>query len=738
MTEQQHAEVVIEPPVDRQALWSPIVGAETTALVDLALSDQATRAQVLKQTTAILARCVDPAIDVSGPRTGLVIGYVQSGKTLSFTAVTAMARDNGFPLVVLLAGTKIPLHEQTADRLRGDLRVERPSGMSPWTLLSNPEPTSDVVKDVATQINTMLDSSIPAEFKRTTVITIMKNTNRLDKLGELLGKLSNHGVDLNTLPVIVIDDEADQAGMNAGRTKEGVKSETATYSSILGLRDVVPNSSYVMYTATPQAPLLISLADALSPDFVNVLKPGPGYTGGAHFFDEHRDSFVKIMTDDEVVEALDAGATEPPSSLEAALATFFLMKAIVGSEQLVSMLVHPSHLQELHTIYGRFVRQLVTSWSSLLAEEGPDRDELIEVHFAPAYRDLQDHTGREIQGLRELMPVVRLWMNATQVRVVNSDPSNNSELNWDSAPVWIVIGGNNLDRGFTIEGLAVTHMPRGMGVGNADTIQQRARFFGYKKSYGDLCRAWLPVSLADGYENYVDHEENLRDQMIKVEEEGTSLKSWTRKMLLDASFKATRRAVIEIPFLHSRFRGNVWSAVDRIGNLGPAGQENRDSFAAFRNSHRVEPIVDERDPRPSKHTRFTVGLSEVVGRLLVDWNGHIDDRVLVQQLVLVLQAHLDEQPDLLADIYLMDNLAVRKRGLASDNCTVSNLQQGRNPGGGYPGDKVFFTDDRFSLQVHDVTNRDDAVGTWSALGLTFRLPESLAGAALVEYPGGEQ
>ena len=44
-----------------------------------------------------------------------MVGYVQSGKTLSFTTVTTLARDNGFPLVILFAGTKDNLHQQTAD-----------------------------------------------------------------------------------------------------------------------------------------------------------------------------------------------------------------------------------------------------------------------------------------------------------------------------------------------------------------------------------------------------------------------------------------------------------------------------------------------------------------------------------------------------------------------------------------------------------------------------------------------
>ena len=51
------------------------------------------------------------------------------------------------------------------------------------------------------------------------------------------------------------------------------------------------------------------------------------------------------------------------------------------------------------------------------------------------------------------------------------------EIRWQTEYAWILVGGQALDRGFTVEGLTVTYMPRGLGVGNADTVQQRARFF---------------------------------------------------------------------------------------------------------------------------------------------------------------------------------------------------------------------------------------------------------------------
>lgn len=81
-----------------------------------------------------------------------------------------------------------------------------------------------------------------------------------------------------------------------------------------------------------------------------------------------------------------------------------------------------------------------------------------------------------------------------------------------------------MDRGFTVEGLTVTYMPRNVGVGNVDTIQQRARFFGYKRSYLGYCRVFLDQVTIDAYNSIVDHEENVRDQLREFDIDNKHLK----------------------------------------------------------------------------------------------------------------------------------------------------------------------------------------------------------------------
>ena len=92
-----------------------------------------------------------------------------------------------------------------------------------------------------------------------------------------------------------------------------------------------------------------------------------------------------------------------------------------------------------------------------------------------------------------------------------------------------------MDRGFTVEGLTVTYMPRGPGVGNADTIQQRGRFFGYKRSYLGFCRTYLEQDVLTAFEEYVVHEEEMRRQLQQLHDSGNPLSEWTRAFILSAN-----------------------------------------------------------------------------------------------------------------------------------------------------------------------------------------------------------
>lgn len=719
--DEKHAEILSSTIGLQRELWQPSVGPETARLLGSAPLTDEDEAVVRSESVKILSRCASP--DSADVRTGLAVGYVQSGKTLSFTTVIALARDNGFPLIILLAGTKENLHRQTSERLSRDLQIQRKGGLSPWAILENP--IASEAAGLSGNIASLLDPSTPEKFRRATIITVMKNPSRLNRVRELVDSLSSHGVDLSSLPVLLVDDEADQAGLNAA-IQDDDKDATATYRAIVDLRSSLPRHTYLMYTATPQANLLINLADVLSPDFVTVLTPGAGYTGGEYFFEQHRNRFVRRLSSNEVTAALEA-TEEPPQTLQRALATYYLGVAQRG-EGPISMLVHPSHTKDLHGTYRAFVAMLGNQWANLLKSPGEDRQELIHDVFRPAYDDLV-RGGASMRSLEDLLDEMPYWINATQIRIVNSQAEADREIRWDDHASWILVGGNKLDRGFTVEGLTVTYMPRRIGAGQVDSIQQRARFFGYKREYAELCRAWINGQTADVFEHYVEHEQHLRAQLVDSDDAGESLADWKRKMLLDPAFKPTRRAVIDIDYSHERVRPNRWASLDHV----PTEDSASGPLEELWGRHAVRAVNDSRDERRGQaNLRSQVPLREIVEALL-DWVGPDQigtrgspaaaDVVRANQLALLFQVRMDEDPSLVADLYLMDSGDVRSRTATGGSV---DLPTGRSRN--YPGDDQFFTEGLTSIQLHRVR----VIAGPLMLGLRVRIPTQLAGGALVQ------
>lgn len=78
----------------------------------IASLDQASR--------AVVERLADPEQPAARQAKGLVVGYVQSGKTANFTGVTAKAIDAGYRLVIVLGAPSTCC-------------APRPSGASTWS-----------------------------------------------------------------------------------------------------------------------------------------------------------------------------------------------------------------------------------------------------------------------------------------------------------------------------------------------------------------------------------------------------------------------------------------------------------------------------------------------------------------------------------------------------------------------------------------------------------------------------
>ena len=637
-----------------------------------------------------LSRCPNPTASI-GRVTGLALGKIQSGKTLSYTALIALAIDNGYRITVVLTGTKNALLEQNYARLRHDLGTTRPN----VTPFKNPTPAQDA--DVVAGV---LHGGGHA------LIVLLKHRGRIDDAKRLLSS-----PELRGQPALIIDDEGDEASLNT-QFRRGHRS--AIYDSILRLRDTLQLHAYVAYTATPQANLLIQGVDGLSPDFGVLIEPGAGYCGGSIFFGGERDRYVRMLP---AGEGDYTDAAEIPEGLKMALATFLVGGAIRHLRLAAawhSMLIHNSNRRVDHERLQGAVRNLIGLWRETL--DLPDTDPAAADLLAlmrRAYDDLSttvQNTPRWDEVSRQLRDEIRL-----EVWMVNSLPLGRDPI---ATPFRlknnVLIGGNMLGRGVTIEELAVTYITRrAQGGTNADTMEQRARWFGYKTDYLDICRTFLTGQLCQDYTELLRHEDDFWDALVRSQRQSLSIRDWPRMFSLDMNLglRPTRTAVANF----RQFRASGWDIQNEVIQDQAIASRNVEVVRRFSERHpgklrtygNVQHLVV-----PACNTNDVI--SELLARLQSEGTD-LDKEYTSEYLARLLLGGV--LPTM--DVLLMTNGEFRDR--AHRDGRVVNLMQGRSPGRAptdpdfYPGDREIHGG-RVQLQVHLLRLRETGTET-TALAL---------------------
>ncbi len=516
-------------------------------------------------TTAVVERLADPIRQEPYQSKGLVVGYVQSGKTANITGVVAKAADAGYRLVVVLAGTQNMLRNQTQRRLDKELLgaelVEdeylddadwgsflrhgaTPSVLGGFDWIRLTGRFHDYRKLTAGAIETLkFPKAHPGRrfndpenlyLGNAKLLIVKKNAAVLDKLARDLARV-NAMAELADVPTLVIDDESDQASVNTVRPPTSADEETERTrinKAIVGLLKTLPRAQYVGYTATPFANVFIDPADAqdLFPrDFIVSLRRPPGYLGASDFHDLHgrppaTDTDPFRSNERAYVRSV-YGGDASNTDLQRAVDSFVVSGALKLYREARSafeyrhhtMIVHTSHLTADH-------RQQLADVRSLLAEGGYQTGEclprlraLFEDDFAPVsasrtpdlpmpdrFDDLESELGEVI---------TRLYEGGNPVLLVNSN-ADADQLAFDAAPVWkIIVGGSKLSRGFTVEGLTVSYFRRKSPT--ADTLMQMGRWCGFRPGYLDLVRLFIARAAPgdpDGLDVYEVFEAISRDE----------------------------------------------------------------------------------------------------------------------------------------------------------------------------------------------------------------------------------
>lgn len=552
-------------------------------------------AEMDRSTSEIIGK----SIDLKGSQTSsscLVVGYVQSGKTSSIIGSCACAIDQGFKILVVLTGTKLNLNDQNRSRLfdSDSGLAQSMSSLFKAVRIHNPEQQVSDCRRIIKNGKCLL-------------ITCLKNHSQMSKVAQLLSSLSNEEGD-----ICIIDDECDSYSLNT-KVRQGEYS--ATYRHLQEMRRAGAKAnfcSYIGYTATPQANALISITDGLSPDFCVLLKPGSGYTGGDFFFGKgtdgtrRTDRYVRVIPNDDLSLSLELGKEEPPSLLRA-MKSFILSVAqgfldgLPDQNQPRSMMVHPAKEQSSHQKHYQWVFEKLKVWRGELQETGSQDYESLKLSFKEEWGLLKKRGGASIADFEILFDEVVSIVTNDQIRVAltNSDNKLPDGETWkeffNCVPASIIIGGNNLDRGFTVEGLIVSWLAREASNVQADTMQQRARFFGYKKNYEAFCQIWMSSQMKGRFEQYVDHE-SFMHEWLEANKNHLKDDKVIRKFILDRSMSLTRRNVYVTELTNSGYRYSEWSQVSQLLNEDKISHEAQELHTYLSSVTADLDFVEAKDP----------------------------------------------------------------------------------------------------------------------------------------------
>lgn len=520
----------------------------------------------------ILDLCGNPAEKGRWKRKGLVLGDIQSGKTSNYLALCNKAADAGYKIIILLTGTIEGLRKQTQERVDAGF-----VGLNSRNVLKkNPEKkyigvgsidsnrTAYQFTDVLSDFNSAKLQSLNFTIKglqEPVILVLKKNKSVLENLATWLStRNTDHIGDKIDLPLLLIDDEADNASVN---TNKPDTAPTTINNAICEVLKLFNRSTYVAVTATPFANIFIDPDldkgsdefNLFPSDFIYALSAPTHYIGARKIFNEdgeYRDSLEHIDDVDLDVNngtyvfrsKAKSGHVVPflPLTLKTAIKYFLLINSVqdlTGNKKSHrSMLINVSQFVNVQNQVFDMVNDYlnkyqakIQSYSKLPYEQAMQCKEIAELNALWEEYDLSDISGvewkRALSTLYEsTAPIV--------VRLVNQKAKEKGIERLDYEPYKdsglrvIAVGGNSLSRGLTLEGLSVSYFDRNSQM--YDTLMQMGRWFGYRNGYDKLFKIWMEPSAIGWYEYISNATDELRDEIVEMRRIGLTPKDFGLKV----------------------------------------------------------------------------------------------------------------------------------------------------------------------------------------------------------------
>lgn len=648
--------------------------------------------KIVQNAYKILRYCPNSQSQANVSTTGIVIGKVQSGKTSNFLTLTALAFDNDYKIVVILGGTKKPLVKQNSDRV-----LEYFEEMKNEVYVLDTNRHKDLLKEE--KIKQFIHNG------KKVIIVSLKSPAQIKNLSK---SLFNNSL-LSEHPILVIDDEGDEASLNT-LVEKGRKS--STYREIEYLKHCLRRHAYISVTATPQANILVKAIDVLSPDFGILVDPGNGYCGLDTFHGESRKHVVKIPESESSL--LDEQGV--PKSLKEALMMFFIgcsIRRIRGMEidEKFSMLIHPSFKKIDHKTVHDKIEILLNKWKKSSSNKNDISYSDLKKDLLQAYKNYQND-GIILSSFDSIEDYCIQAINQCGLHIVNGDSvTDDADAFYDFN---IYVGGNMLGRGLTLSGLAITYIVRTtIGKSNVDTVEQRARWFGYKLKYIDLCKVYAVEKILSEFVEIRAHEEDLWEMIRLSNLQGNSFKELPRIFVLTDKMKMTRSGVAktkDYAFPFWNFQSHFQEDEDYI-------LSNRQSIDLYREKCKNE-IKELTFGRARPHLvlynrDFKETKEQIIDKFIFPKDSKLNSLVVNKVYSLLLKNGITPKIDV---IWMRDGKPAEH---PVNEGIISEYMSGRRPANydlpaTYLGDRYMLEKDNvMQLQIHDIKKEGTSISSYT-------------------------
>jgi Z1 domain len=546
--------------------------------------------QLQESTARILEVMDDPERPGSWDWRGLVVGDVQSGKTASYAGVVNRAADAGYRIIIVLAGMHKILRLQTQKRFDKDflgydtnpktrlpnqpLRIIGVGNFNPQLTvdsLTMADPNGDFNQRIADQFNF-------SPVSQPCVFIVKKNAKVLENLNNWIARLPGPA---KAAPVLVIDDESDQASVDTGDQpilEDGTFEQDYDPKRVNGeIRRLLMSFDrrvYVGYTATPFANILIHderTANDYGPDlfpstFIVSLTPPDDYFGPAAVFgtnddpdnpglplirpfDQTAENWIQDPHDKYLRPRFKNQDVIPPS-LERGIDAFLLTcaaRAARGQErEHNSMLVHVSRFVDVHGEVHRQVEKYLRETRAMISNGDRATIRRLKTMWETDYLPTTEAVRATVYG-RNTIPVTWDQVAATlaessdKIQVITANGKTKADIDYDAYKdvgySVIAVGGDKLSRGLTLEGLSVSYFLRVSR--QYDSLLQMGRWFGYRRGFADLCRLYTTPDMADWFRYVATAQKELRAQFFEMAQMDATPKDFGLKIAVHDILEVT-------------------------------------------------------------------------------------------------------------------------------------------------------------------------------------------------------